>query len=71
MMQLWTAIIITRNKLLFDLPILDLLFRQTTTFIKVCVDHVFRLQTLQSLDFSKIYQLKGLQPQKQSPQELL
>ena len=36
---------------------LDILFRQITTIIKVCVVFVFRLQTL--MDFSKIYRLKA------------
>ena len=41
---------------------LDILFRQITTFIKVCVAFVFGLQTLWLKDISKIYQLKGLKP---------
>ena len=40
--------------------ILDILFRQITTFIKVCVGFVFLLQTLQLRDFSKINQLNSL-----------
>ena len=36
--------------------------RQITTFIKVCVAFDFGLQTLKLLEFSKIYQLKGLKP---------
>ena len=42
--------------------VLDILFRQITTSIKVRVAYVFGLQTLSSIDFSKIYQLKGLEP---------
>ena len=42
--------------------LLDLLFRQITTFISVCLAYVFGLQALSSMDFSKFYQLKGLQP---------
>ena len=37
-------------------------FRQITTFIKVRVTFVFRLQTLWMIDFSKIYGLKHLKP---------
>ena len=37
-------------------------FRQITTFIKVCMAFVFRLQILLLIDSSKIYQLKGLKP---------
>ena len=36
---------------------LDILFRQITTFIKVCVVFVFRLQTL--MDFTKNLLIKG------------
>ena len=44
---------------------LDILFFcQITTFIKVHVAFVFERQTLQSLDFTKIYQLKGLTSKK-------
>ena len=39
---------------------LDIFFRQITTFIKVHVAFVFGLQTLWLIDFTKIYQLKGL-----------
>ena len=42
--------------------ILDILFRQITTFIKVLVAFVFGLQTLQLIEFTKIYQLKVLKP---------
>ena len=35
-------------------------FREITTFIKVCVAFVFRLQTLSMIDFTRIFQLKGL-----------
>ena len=41
---------------------LDTLFRQITMFIKVHVAFVFVLQTLLLMDFSKIYQLKVLEP---------
>ena len=37
-------------------------FCQITTFIKVCAFFVFELQTLESIDFSKIYELKGPKP---------
>ena len=39
-------------------------FRQIATFLKVCAVFVFwaSLQTLESIDFSKIYQLYGLKP---------
>ena len=37
-------------------------FCQITTFIKVCAFFVFELQTLESIGFSKIYELKGLKP---------
>ena len=36
------------------------IFRQITTFIKVHVAFVFELQTLKLIDFSRIYQLKGV-----------
>ena len=39
--------------------VLDILFRQITTFINVSVASIFGLK---SIDFSKIYQLKGLKP---------
>ena len=39
---------------------LDILFRQIATFLKVCLAFVYELQTLEVNDFSKIYQLKGL-----------
>ena len=32
------------------------------TIIKICVAFVFWLQTLQLIDFSKVYRLKGLKP---------
>ena len=35
-------------------------FHHITTFIKVCVAFVFRLQTLSMIDFTRIFQLKGL-----------
>ena len=40
----------------------DVLFRQNHKIIKVCLVFVFGLQTLKLIDFSKIYQLKGLKP---------
>ena len=49
---------------------LDIHFRQLTTFIKVYVVFVFWLQTLLLLDFTKIFQLKGLRPKKQRLYEL-
>ena len=42
--------------------ILDILFRQITTLIKVHVAFVFGLQTLGLIDFTRIFQLKGLKP---------
>ena len=41
---------------------LDILFRQITTIIKVHVAFVFGLQTLELIDFTKIYQFKSLKP---------
>ena len=41
-------------------------FCQITTFIKVCAFFVFELQTLESIDFSKIYELKGLEHENKS-----
>ena len=41
---------------------LEIIFRQITTFIKVCVAFDFGLQTLELKDFSKIYQFKCLKP---------
>ena len=41
---------------------LDILFRQIATFLKVCLAFVYGLQTLEMNEFSKIYQLKGLKP---------
>ena len=43
--------------------LVDILFRQVATFINVQVSFLFGLQTLQLIDFSKIFQLKGLKPQ--------
>ena len=40
---------------------LDILFCQITIFIKVPVSFVLRLRTLWLIDFSLIYQLKGLE----------
>ena len=37
-------------------------FRQITTFIKVRVAFIFGLQTFWSLDFTKIFESKGLKP---------
>ena len=54
-----TFIFLYFNKLGYTL---DILFRQITMFIKVRVAFVFGLQTLWLLDFTKIYQLKGLKP---------
>ena len=42
--------------------LVDILFRQVATFINVQVSFLFGLQTLQLIDFSKIFQLKGLKP---------
>ena len=42
--------------------ILDILFRQITTFIKVCIAFVFGLQTLKLMDFTNIHQSKVLEP---------
>ena len=42
---------------------LDILFCQITTFINVRVAFVNELPTLKLIDFTKIYQLKGLAPQ--------
>ena len=41
---------------------LDILFCQITTFIKVRTAFVFGLQPLKLIDFTKIFQLKGLKP---------
>ena len=38
---------------------LDIVFRQITTFIKVCAAFVFGLQTLWLMDFTKIFRLKA------------
>ena len=38
----------------------EIIFRQITTFIKVHVGFFFWPNILQLIDFSKIYQLKGL-----------
>ena len=46
----------------------DILFGQIKTFIKVCVAFFWALLMI---DFTKIYQLKGLAAQKQMPHELL
>ena len=45
-----------------DVCSLELLFRQITTFVKVRKPFVVRLQILLLIDFSKIYQWKGLEP---------
>ena len=41
---------------------IDILFRQITTFINVCVAFVFGLLTLSLVDFTKIFQFKGFKP---------
>ena len=46
----------------YHLPTLDILFRQITTFINVCVAFVFGLLTLSLVDFTKIFQFKGFKP---------
>ena len=43
---------------------LDAFFRQIKLFIRFCLFFVYVLQTLYLIDFSKIYQLKGLKPKK-------
>ena len=45
---------------------LDILFCQITTFIKVRVAFVIELPTLKLIDFTKIYQLKGLKSKNKS-----
>ena len=50
----------------YDEYMLDILFRQITTFIKVCMSSVFRLQTLWLIDLPKIYWLKGLESKNKS-----
>ena len=40
-----------------------MIFHQITTFINVHVAYVYGLQTLESIDFSTIYQLKNLEPE--------
>ena len=40
--------------------VLDTIFRQVKSFIKVHLAFVFGCQTFLSVDFSKIYWLKGL-----------
>ena len=42
-------------------------FCQITTFMKVCVAFVFRLKTLRLIDFTEIYQSKGLKPKIKGP----
>ena len=42
--------------------LLDILFRQITKFIKVCMAFVFGFQTLWLIDYTKSYQFKGLKP---------
>ena len=41
---------------------IDILFRQITTFINVCVAFVLGFQTLSLVDFTKIFQFKGFKP---------
>ena len=43
-----------------------MIFHQITTFINVHVAFVYGLQTLESIDFSTIYQLKYLEPESKS-----
>ena len=42
--------------------ILDTFFRQIKSFLRFRLAFVFGLQTYYLIDFSKIYQLKGLEP---------
>ena len=62
----WSPILLNRLMkechLLSDPPSLNILFRQITTFIKVCVAFVFGLPTLQLIRFTKFFQSKGLKP---------
>ena len=44
---------------------LDTFFRQIKSFLRFRLAFVFGLQTYYLIDFSKIYQLKGLKPKKQ------
>ena len=50
---------------------LDILFCQITTFIKVRTAFVFGLQPLKLIDFTKIFQLKGLKPKKKATQTFM
>ena len=51
--------------------ILDILFCQITMFIKVSFAFSFGHQALESIDFTKKYQLKGLEPQKKITQTFM
>ena len=44
------------------LPSLDTFFRQIKSFLRFRLAFVFGLQTYYLIDFSKIYQLKALEP---------
>ena len=56
--HIWTQILLWYSQL----PSLDILFCQITTFIKVWVAFVFVLHTFCLIDFTKIYPLKRLKP---------
>ena len=58
--------LLSKKKYGRKLTILGILFRQIAMFIKFCVAFVFGFQSLQSIDFSKTYQLKGLEPKIES-----
>ena len=58
----WNGIAAADGQKWFNQMTLDILFRQITTFIKVRVAFVFRLQTHLLIDFTKIVPFKGLQP---------
>ena len=45
-----------------DQSTLDTFFRQIKSFLRFCLAFVFGLQTYYLIDFSKSYQLKGLEP---------
>ena len=67
----WSPILLNRLMkechLLSDPPSLNILFRQITTFIKVCVAFVFGLPTLQLIRFTKFFQSKGLKQKNKDP----
>ena len=50
---------------------LDTFFRQIKSFIRYHFAFVFGLQTYYLIDFSKIYQLKGLESKKKTKQNLM